>query len=79
MYASPGVKTSKDFPVPDTMKAWVLGNPGELVLKPVLVARYETDRVVISEGLEKGDVIVTAGVNRLRERQKVRIAQGGQQ
>jgi threonine dehydrogenase-like Zn-dependent dehydrogenase len=28
-----GVKTSRDFPVPDTMKAWVLGGPGELTLK----------------------------------------------
>ncbi|TYB81310.1 zinc-dependent alcohol dehydrogenase [Maritimibacter fusiformis] len=26
------VKTSKDFPVPDKMKAWVLNNPGELEL-----------------------------------------------
>ena len=33
MYASPGVRTSKDFPIPDTMKAWVLGGPGELMLK----------------------------------------------
>jgi threonine dehydrogenase-like Zn-dependent dehydrogenase len=32
MYAPAGVKTSKDFPVPDTMKAWVLGDPGELKL-----------------------------------------------
>jgi L-iditol 2-dehydrogenase len=33
------VKTSKDFPIPDRMKAWVLGNPGELTLtqKPVPV------------------------------------------
>ena len=30
MYAPAGVKTSRDFPVPDTMKAWVLGDPGEL-------------------------------------------------
>ena len=30
MYAPPGVKTSQDLPVPDTMKAWVLGDPGEL-------------------------------------------------
>jgi L-iditol 2-dehydrogenase len=31
------VKVSPDFPVPDTMKAWVLGDPGELSLqdKPV--------------------------------------------
>jgi threonine dehydrogenase-like Zn-dependent dehydrogenase len=33
MYAPAGVKTSKDFPIPNTMKAWVLGNPGEMTLK----------------------------------------------
>ncbi len=32
MYAPAGVKTSKDFPIPDTMRAWVLGDPGELKL-----------------------------------------------
>ncbi|MBV9348156.1 MAG: zinc-binding dehydrogenase [Pseudolabrys sp.] len=31
MYAPAGVKTSKNFPIPDKMKAWVLGNPGELI------------------------------------------------
>jgi L-iditol 2-dehydrogenase len=30
MYNHPNVKTAPDFPVPDTMKAWVLGEPGEL-------------------------------------------------
>lgn len=58
---------------------WVVDQSGVLELKQVVVARYETDRVVISHGLAKGDVVVTAGVNRLRERQKVRIAQGGLQ
>ena len=28
MRAAPGVRTSPDFPIPDTMKAWVLGDPG---------------------------------------------------
>ena len=39
MYAPAGVKTDKDFPIPETMKAWVLGSPGELKLidKPVPV------------------------------------------
>ena len=46
-----------------------------LLLKTVTVARYETDRVVVSEGLARGDVVVTAGVNRLRENQKVKVAQ----
>src|ERR1700720_635672 len=33
MYAPAGVKTSLDYPVPDAMKAWVLGDPGQLSLK----------------------------------------------
>jgi L-iditol 2-dehydrogenase len=32
MYAPTGVKTDKSMPVPDMMKAWVLGDPGELKL-----------------------------------------------
>ena len=41
MYGPAGVKTSTDYPVPDTMKAWVLGDPGELSLgeKPVPVPK----------------------------------------
>ena len=37
MYGGPGVNTDKNFPIPESMKAWVLGNPGELKLtqKPV--------------------------------------------
>jgi len=30
MYAPPGVKQNANLPVPDTMRAWVLGDPGEL-------------------------------------------------
>src|SRR2546430_14271652 len=39
MYAPTAVKTSSDYPIPDSMRAWVLGNPGELSLtqKPVPV------------------------------------------
>jgi threonine dehydrogenase-like Zn-dependent dehydrogenase len=33
MYAHPAVKTDKDFCIPDSMKAWVLGDPGQLTLK----------------------------------------------
>lgn len=49
---------------------------GSVALKPVVVARFETDRVIISEGLDTGEVVITAGVNRLREGQKVRLAGG---
>ena len=41
MYSPVGVKTDKGHPIPDTMKAWVLGDPGHLTLKskPVPVPR----------------------------------------
>jgi threonine dehydrogenase-like Zn-dependent dehydrogenase len=44
MYQPDGVATSPDFPIPDRMKAWVLGDPDQLMLreKPVPVpARAE--------------------------------------
>lgn len=39
MYSHPNVKTEQDFPVPEVMKAWVLGDPGQLtfVEKPTPV------------------------------------------
>ncbi len=41
MYSHPGVKTAPSHPVPETMKAWVLGDPDELKLidKPVPVPK----------------------------------------
>ena len=33
MYSPAGVKTSPEFPVPEQMKAWVLGGPDELFLR----------------------------------------------
>jgi RND family efflux transporter MFP subunit len=49
---------------------------GQVTLKTVVAERYETDRVIVSGGLAKGDIVVTAGVNRLREHQKVQLAEG---
>jgi RND family efflux transporter MFP subunit len=55
---------------------WVVDEgSGNVALRLVTVARYETDRVVIADGLTKGDVVVTAGVNTLTQGQKVRVAQ----
>jgi threonine dehydrogenase-like Zn-dependent dehydrogenase len=33
MYGPAGVKTSQDFPIPDAQRAWVLGDPGQLIFK----------------------------------------------
>jgi len=32
MRVAPDVKTSADLPIPDTMKAWVLADPGHITL-----------------------------------------------
>jgi RND family efflux transporter MFP subunit len=54
---------------------WVVdAASGSVALRSVTLARFESDRIVVSEGLAKGDIVVTAGVNRLREGQKVRLA-----
>lgn len=55
-----------------TPAVWVV-DPVTLTvnLHPVEVDRYETGVVVIGAGLSEGDVVVTAGVNRLRENQGV--------
>ena len=41
MYQPEHVKASPDYPIPDTMRAWVLGDPGQLTLteKPVPVPK----------------------------------------
>ena len=54
---------------------WVV-NPasGGVALRPVTVARYETNAIIVASGLTDGDVVVTAGVNTLREGQRVQLA-----
>jgi RND family efflux transporter MFP subunit len=52
---------------------WTVDPASELELKSVTIARYEADRVIVKSGLDNGDIVVTAGVNRLREHQKVRF------
>ena len=47
---------------------------GSATLKPVTVARYEAETVVIASGLAKADTVIAAGINTLREGQKVRLA-----
>lgn len=42
-------------------------------LHPIDVERYDLARVVVAQGLEPGDVVVTAGVQALRPGEKVRL------
>jgi RND family efflux transporter MFP subunit len=53
---------------------WVFDRSSETVsLQPVEIAEYEGGDVLISRGLDTGDVVVTAGVQMLRPGQKVRL------
>jgi RND family efflux transporter MFP subunit len=53
---------------------WVVDPASQTVsLRSVDVARYDPASVVIAQGLEPGDVVVTAGVQVLRPGQKVRL------
>jgi membrane fusion protein, multidrug efflux system len=53
---------------------WVVDPQSKTVsLREVDVARYDPATVVISRGLETGEVVVTAGVQVLRPGQKVRV------
>ena len=42
-------------------------------LKPITVQRYEGDSVAVGDGLAQGDVVVTAGVQKLLPGQKVAL------
>jgi hypothetical protein len=45
-------------------------------LRKVEIVRFDPSRVIISEGLRDGEVVVTAGVNVLHPEQKVRLLAG---
>jgi membrane fusion protein, multidrug efflux system len=50
---------------------WVVEKDGTVQLKPITAQRYQGDSVVVSAGLAQGDVVVTAGVQKLLPGQKV--------
>ena len=53
---------------------WVLGASGDrLELRPVTVAKYAGDQVIVASGLMDGEKVVTAGVHKLDAQQKVRV------
>jgi RND family efflux transporter MFP subunit len=53
---------------------WIVDPKASTVsLHPVDVERFDLARVVIAQGLEPGDVVVTAGVQALRPGEKVRL------
>lgn len=57
----------------DTPGVWVVNNES-VALRSIKIGAFGDGKVQVLEGLQNGDVIVTAGVHKLREGQKVRIA-----
>jgi RND family efflux transporter MFP subunit len=54
---------------------WLVSKDGTVQLKPITVARYQGDAVIVDSGLTQGDVVVTGGVQKLLPGQKVRLMQ----
>ena len=52
---------------------WLVDKDGTVQLKPITVQRYQGDSVVVGDGLSRGDVVVTAGVQKLLPGQKVSL------
>lgn len=55
----------------DTPNVWVI-NEGLVTLRPVKVGSFGDEKIQILGGLQTGDIIVCAGVQKLHEGQKVR-------
>ena len=58
----------------DTPSVWIV-NEGAVTLKSVQISAFGDNQVRV-EGLNAGETVVTAGVHKLREGQKVRIGDG---
>lgn len=52
---------------------WIVRTDQTVELRPIIVARYDTDSIEVSSGLRSGERIVTAGVHKLLGGQKVRL------
>jgi len=57
----------------DKPSFYVVGDAGDIALKPVTIKAYESNDVVISGGVEEGAKVVALGVQKLDSTQKVRV------
>ncbi len=59
----------------DAPAVWIVGDDLTLELRPVIVERYESESVLVRDGVSPGERVVTAGVHRLAEHERVRLGQ----
>ncbi len=55
---------------------WLLSDAGTVTKRDVTVGRISNDMFLVKDGLESGEIVVVAGVNYLREGQKVKVLEG---
>jgi RND family efflux transporter MFP subunit len=59
----------------DSPAVWVVDTATRTVnLRPIEIARYDASSVIVAQGLEDGEIVVTAGVHALRPGQKVKFS-----
>jgi membrane fusion protein, multidrug efflux system len=56
---------------------WLVEKDNTVQLKPITVERYQGDSVIVGDGLAEGDIVVTAGVQKLLPGQKVALMDAG--
>ena len=71
------VPLSAIYQTGDSPAVWVIENE-TAHLREIKIAAYNQNQVKVSEGLKNGEVIVTAGLNKLLEGQKVRLMDASQ-
>lgn len=59
----------------DVPQVWVVKD-GVVNLQPVTIEAFGDNQVKVTSGLNHGDVIVTAGIHKLRDGQEVRVLEG---
>lgn len=72
----------KAIPLPPSALGSTAGQPSVWIVdpatnavsaRPITIAHYETDRVVVAGGLQPGDLVVTCNAQKMRPNQKVAI------
>ena len=61
----------------DTAQVWIVTAEKTVALKPVTVEKFSGNEVLV-RGISAQDLIVTAGIHKLREGQTVRTAEAAQ-
>lgn len=69
------IPLSAVYQTANASSVWVVNNE-TVALQEIEIDGFDGERVKVTEGLNEGDIVVTAGIHKLREGQKVRVGDG---